>query len=613
MKTILTLLTSVLAFVLINLPICAQVTLEWAVNYANGSGENGDYARCIAVDDSGNIYVSGTSENSGTSADIATVKYNPSGSQLWLNRYNGSANSYDEARSIAIDGLGNIYVVGSINNSGTGIDFSIIKYGPAGNQIWIRNYNGPGNSTDGASSLCFDSQNNVYVTGYSFGIGTDYDYATLKYSPNGGLQWSRRYNGPDSASDAARSISIDFLGNVYVTGESTGIGTGTRDYATIKYNSNGDSLWVKRYNGTGNGDDQAKSIDVDALGNIYVSGYSVGSGSGNDYVTIKYNTSGDSLWVKRYNGTANQSDVVRSMKVDYWGNVHVTGISVGSSTGNDYVTIKYSTIGDSLWVKRYNFGDDQAECMVMDNVGGVYVSGYSSNDYATVKYSSDGSLMWIQRYNRRPNDHAYAIAIDSLRNVYVTGDTYQDILRRSDYTTIKLSQQVKVTALLEGLYDPVSQQTLRDTLKGYLRFVADPDLIADSSYYFVQSTGVAYFRFHKAVYGQYYLQIKHRNSIETWSVVTYPFLTMEFDFTTAASQAYGNNQILKGTKYCIYSGDVNQDGAIEATDLMIVDNAAFLGLGGYIPPDVNGDYFVDGSDLQVVDNNSTRFIGIVRP
>ena len=86
-----------------------------------------------------------------------------------------------------------------------------------------------------------------------------------------------------------------------------------------------------------------------------------------------------------------------------------------------------------------------------------------------------------------------------------------------------------------------------------------------------------------------------------------------YNFTTSASQAYGDNQILKGTRFCIYSGDVNQDGIIDATDMQITDNDAFISTGGYVVTDVNGDYFVDGSDLLIIDNNAYRFITAITP
>src|SRR5438874_9524145 len=99
-------------------------------------------------------------------------------------------------------------------------------------------------------------------------------------------------------------MAIDAAGNVYVTGNSLGIGTGY-DYATVKYNSSGTQQWVTRYNGPANRDDYGNAIAVDSSGNVYVTGWSPGSGTDYDYATIKYNSTGQQQWVARYNGPGN--------------------------------------------------------------------------------------------------------------------------------------------------------------------------------------------------------------------------------------------------------------------------------------------------------------------
>src|SRR5207248_794868 len=129
--------------------------------------------------------------------------------------------------------------------------------------------NGPGNNTDQANAIAVDSAGNVYVTGLSFGSATGFDYATVKYDTNGNQLWVQRYNGPGNNTDQANAIAVDSAGNVYVTGSSFGSGS-SLDYATIKYDTNGNQEWLQRYNGPGNGSDAARAIAIDAASNVYV-------------------------------------------------------------------------------------------------------------------------------------------------------------------------------------------------------------------------------------------------------------------------------------------------------------------------------------------------------
>lgn len=590
-----------------------NVNMEWLSVYTNG---HHDIARSVAVDTNRNIYVTGYS--TGTLADFFTIKYNSNGTALWTKRFNGTANGNDEGKQIAIDGLGNIYVTGFSAVTGTGAsDYTTIKYNSNGDQLWVRNYNGPANSVDAAVSIAFDASGNIYVTGYSTGIGTGNDFATLKYNPAGSLQWSRRYNGPGNGNDQAKAITVDDSGNIYVTGFSAGVGTGSSDYATIKYNSAGDSLWVKRYNGTSNSVDIANALDADLSGNVYVTGYSAGAGTGTfDYATIKYNSSGDSLWVKRYNGPGNGEDVAYSLEVDNSGNIFVTGYSAGIGTGNDYATIKYNTNGDSLWVRRFNNGTEYCYFLKLDAFSNVYVTGSSNGAFRTIKYDTFGNLIWNEVINiSNGTDQGNCIAVDGLGNVYVAG-LYADDLSGSYYSyfTCRYSEPF-IKILIEGFYETASNKMIRDTVRIYLRSASPPYSIIDSAKSFLDTSGNGIIKniFLNAPGGQYYIVVKHRNSIETWSNQSISFPTYDYDFTTGANQAFGNNQVLKGSKYCMYSGDVNQDGFVDVVDMSISDNAAFNGLSGYIQPDVNGDLFVDLSDLTVVDNNAFDFRAVVRP
>ncbi len=437
-----------LSFLLIGIkPAFTQVvTEEWVARY-NGPANGSDVANDIALDSLGNVYVTGRSDGSGTRNDYATIKYDSVGNELWVRRYNGPANSYDVANDIALDSSGNVYVTGESSGSGTGGDYATIKYDSAGNELWLARYNGPGNYSDQATGIALDSSGNVYVTGRSDGSGTLSDYATIKYNSAGNELWVARYNGPANSYDDARGIALDSLGNVYVTGNSRESGT-RNDYATIKYDSAGNELWVARYNGPKNWD-WVEAIAVDSSGNVYVTGISVGSGASPEYATIKYDSAGSELWVARYNGPANGGDEAYDIALDFSGNVYVTGRSVGSGTRNDYATIKYDSDGNELWVARYNGPGNYIDCaygIALDSSGNVYVTGESHGsgtvgDYATIKYDSDGNELWVARYNGPGNSYDYAtgIALDSSGNVYVTGNS-RESGTRNDYATIKYSQ-----------------------------------------------------------------------------------------------------------------------------------------------------------------------------
>jgi uncharacterized delta-60 repeat protein len=408
----------------------------WCARY-NGPGNSDDNARAIALDFSGNVYVTGYSYGSGTHSDCATIKYSADGNLLWCVRYNGPGSSVDVAIAIAVDRSCNVYVTGRRENAAPSSDYATLKYSTNGDSLWCARYNGPGNRFDGARAIALDSSGNVYVTGQSYGSGTNSDYTTIKYSTNGDSLWCARYNGPGNSVDSANAITVDNSGNVYVTGYSIGLGTNS-DYATIKYNANGDSLWCARYNAPGGSTDYPCAIAVDGRGNVYVTGYSMGSGTNYDYATIKYDKNGNLLWCKRYNGPGNGADKAQGIAVDDLGNVYVTGYSYISGGGPDYTTIKYSTNGDSLWCTTFNGpfnSSDYAVAIALDGSGNVYVTGDITvyigggggiHDYTTIKYSTNGDLLWCARKRFNLYDTAYSMALDGSGNVYVLGKTGPD-------------------------------------------------------------------------------------------------------------------------------------------------------------------------------------------
>ena len=186
---------------------------------------------------------------------------------------------------------------------GTAYDIATIKYDTDGNELWVLRYAGPAASNEFGQKIAVDVMENAFITGYiSFG-GAPANMITIKYDTDGTELWARSYDGPDHDFDRAHALAIDALGNVYVTGTESGgaMGTGL-NIATVKYSGMGEQLWVRTYNGPANGRDEANSAAVDELGNVYVTGFSAGIGTERDYVTVKYNAEGVEQWVERYTG-----------------------------------------------------------------------------------------------------------------------------------------------------------------------------------------------------------------------------------------------------------------------------------------------------------------------
>jgi hypothetical protein len=419
--------------VLIGLPAFADTVVDTAwVRIYNGPGNEDDLAYDMAVDSSGNVYVTGRGYLSWPNYGYATVKYHPNGDTAWVRTYIGPDSSDDGASAVAVDDSGHIYVTGYSYGNATLEDYATIKYYPNGDTAWVRRYNGPGNGEDRPSAIAVDDSGNVYLTGRSYGgslVGAD--YATIKYRPNGDTAWVRRYNGPGNYFDYAEAIALDDFGNVYVTGGSYGSGT-SWDYATIKYYSNGDTAWIRRYNSPADGEDYAQAIAIDSLGNVCVTGLSSG--------TVKYDSDGNQLWVEPWGGIA--------VAVDHLGNVLVAGWSYSGPTYYDYATTKYYPDGDTAWIRLYNGPGnwiDEPSDIAVDDSGNVFVTGNLGSeatwDYGTIAYDSDGDTLWVRTYNGSGNDEDKAsdIAVDHSNSVYVAGWSTGSGTA-ADYATIKYRQ-----------------------------------------------------------------------------------------------------------------------------------------------------------------------------
>jgi hypothetical protein len=464
MKKILLLSIAVLMLVLSSASF--GETVSRILSY-NGPGNQLDQCNAIAQDKNGYVYATGVSWGGTSKEDYATIKFGENGDFLWVARYNGPGNNLDYASAIALDNSGNVYVTGwSRNGSGYGTeDILTIKYNSSGTQLWAARYDGTFGDKyyfDYAKAICVDGAGNVYVTGIS--LGNDYymeDYITLKYNTNGVLQWEKRYNGPSNKQDMAYSLALDEAGNVYVTGASYMNGKGF-DMLTIKYNNSGAQQWTARYDAPSYLDDKANEVKVDKFGNVFITGLSHGGNSKLDYVTIKYNTTGQQQWLKRFNGSANDTDIATGLDLDVYGHVYVTGYSKSTGAANyDYYTVKYASFdGTELWSNIVNGtavdkawdikvlykpcaatipeGGGDIPCWTID----VYVTGQSagigtSNDFLTIRYNELGVQKWANRFNGPTNgsDAAYSISAYNGHPIMYVGGSFA-----SDYGIIGITE-----------------------------------------------------------------------------------------------------------------------------------------------------------------------------
>jgi photosystem II stability/assembly factor-like uncharacterized protein len=253
-----------------------------------------------------------------------------------------------------------------------------------------------------------------------------------------------------------------------------------------------------------------------------------------------------------------------------------------------------------------------------DLVYSLAVSGsvvYAGTELNGVFLSTDNGLNWSQLNDGFPAD----ITIYSLyfyNNYVYAGASLNGVYRRPLLQLpVTLNQKISI----EGFYNSGTNVMFSDTVNVYLRNATPPYEVIDFATGVVDSSGQGSFEFSIAENGvDYYIQLEHRNSLETWSNTPQQFTAsmLSYDFTTSNTQAYGSNMIqvdVAPVKYAVYSGDVNQDGSIDLNDVLSIYNAAVSFTSGYVVNDVNGDNAVDLNDILIAYNNSSEFVAVIKP
>ncbi|MFZ1459727.1 MAG: SBBP repeat-containing protein [Ignavibacteria bacterium] len=406
----------------------AQVTQEWVATY-NGVGVGYNTPRKSAVDKFGNYIVAGSSENS-ADYDYVVLKYNTSGNLLLSRRYNSPVNRYDYLTDMVLDDSGIIYVTGESQVEATGgdLDWITIKYKPNGDTAWIRSFEWTGGGPDEPYSIALDKKNNIFITGFCLASSPNgRDMVTAKYNYNGDLQWAKGYSSKNNGSDWGYAVVVDDSNNVYSSGYGS-IPEGN-EIVTIKYNSNGDQIWIRKFPTLGGDYLRPVKSAKDKYDNIIVNGYYY-PGEQYAFNTIKYNKNGDLLWNRYYKGAGNLNFCF-ALCTDSSANVYVAGRNTSTGTGNDFLTIKYNEFGDTSWIRIYDGGfeqGDEVHDMIVDIFGNVYTTGKTDSldgtaNYLTMKYDSSGNIKWIKKYGIGVyNEIPYCISLDNSSNIIVSGN-----------------------------------------------------------------------------------------------------------------------------------------------------------------------------------------------
>ncbi|HRD00902.1 MAG TPA: SBBP repeat-containing protein, partial [Candidatus Syntrophosphaera thermopropionivorans] len=460
---------------------------EWAKK-AGGTG--GDWGYGIAVDTDGNSYVTGifysataafgdiTLESSG-GVDIFVAKLDSSGDWEWANKAGGTDD--DWVNGIAVDASGNSYVTGFFDISATfgyttlinsgGYDIFVAKLDSSGNN-WLMATKAGENINYYGNGIAVDADGNSYVTGYFEGSSTFcstvltssgyYDIFVAKLDSSGNWEWAKKAGGTNY--DFSYSIAVDTSGSCYITGEFFDYATfgdiiltsnGSYDIFIAKLDSNGNWLWAKKAGGSS--PDFGNGIAVDASGNSYVTGYFGGTtatfgsttlttNGGYDIFVAKLDSNGNWVWAKNAGGGS--PDFGYGIAVDASGNSYVTGYfqspnayfdstTLTNSGSDDIFVAKLDSNGNWVWANKAGANKgDYGYSIAVDASGNSYVTGYfdtsatfglttltsnGSSDIFIAKLDSSGNWLWAKNAGGIVSDIGYGIAVDASGNSYVTG------------------------------------------------------------------------------------------------------------------------------------------------------------------------------------------------
>ena len=395
--------------------------------YITWGGEYVDSGSGIAFDSSGNVYMGGSTASFGPDVPDANwflAKFDNAGNQLW--NYSWGTNEGEWGGRIVVDSSDYIYYIGSTwGHGGPSANVGLVKFSSAGIIQWAR-YWGIG-GYDSPRDIEIDSSDNIYIIAGSDNRGLGgRDVALIKYNSAGTLQWDTAWGG--TGYDDPRGITLDNLGNIYITGMTDSFGIGDYDIFVAKFDGVPTQLWNFTWGGINS--DIPRDLVLDTSNNMYIGGYTESFGSGSsDIVSIMYDSSGIQQWNKTWGGT--DYEECSGIRIDSSNNTYITGqVNSFNTVTTNALILKYNNTGIEEWYKTWD-GESRDECqkIAFDSLGNYYMAGDSKifgkggGDAIVLKYDSSGIHQWNVTWGGDETEETYSIAIDSYDDIYVTGLT----------------------------------------------------------------------------------------------------------------------------------------------------------------------------------------------
>ena len=356
-----------------------------------------EYGYCLTKDSSENIIISGAYQNTpGGNCDILILKCDSTGDTIWHRQYDRYP--IDFPVDLAIEQNGNIIIASHHSEFSIEIP-GLAKFSPDGETLWTRTYSKLAYYI--IRGIVLDSFNNILACGAS--LDSPYTFIS-KFDTSGNLVWSRFYDWGRNGWQDFCDIVLDTAENIIITGL-LGETPDHGDLLVAKFNSNGDSIWTRRFS-TGRWITEGISMILDSRGNIIVSGIDTDGSMSYDCVTVKYSATGSILWNRILDFQL--LDYNTGVIVDSTGNIFVAG-DCGMPERRDYFLVKYSPSGETLWTSFYNGEyDDISGGVTIDRQGNPIISGSSSNgtnyDILTIKYSGSSGILDSTNAHRTGNN-----------------------------------------------------------------------------------------------------------------------------------------------------------------------------------------------------------------